>query len=78
MWEDALKVYTDEEQVLRATIEKATASEIDSKTLEKRKIISEWESIIFGPRVVPNEMYWALTCAEKDLGTFIALRYTIC
>lgn len=73
-----MKTYSTEEQGLRLMIEK-TASE-DSKTAriaKERKLLEEWYRIFFGPRqVIPqeNQTYWALTAAERDTETFIAIR----
>nr|XP_023017291.1 programmed cell death protein 7-like [Leptinotarsa decemlineata] len=78
MWESSLRTYTIEEQGLKLMLEK-TASE-DSKTArvkKDRKLLEEWHDILFGPRqVIPpeNATYWALTSAERDLDTFIAIR----
>lgn len=78
MWESSLKVYTKEDQGLKLMLEK-TASE-DSKTAQiakERKLLDEWHTIFFGPRQVisqENSMYWALTAAERDVETFIAIR----
>lgn len=79
MWESSMKTYTTEEQGLRLMIEK-TASE-DSKTAriaKERKLLEEWYTIFFGPRQVisqDNQSYWALTAAERDMETFIAIRW---
>ncbi|KAJ8917983.1 hypothetical protein NQ315_011436 [Exocentrus adspersus] len=78
MWESCLKTYTTEEQGLRLMIEK-TASE-DSKMAhiaKERKLLEEWHTIFFGPRQVisqDNHTYWALTAAERDMETFVAIR----
>ncbi|XP_018565312.1 programmed cell death protein 7-like [Anoplophora glabripennis] len=78
MWESSMKTYTIEEHGLRLMIEK-TASE-DSKTArlaKERKLLGEWYRIFFGLRqVIPqeNQSYWALTAAERDTETFIAIR----
>ncbi|CAG9817129.1 unnamed protein product [Phaedon cochleariae] len=78
MWESALQTYTTEEQGLKLMLEK-TASE-DSKIArlaKERKLLEEWHGIFFGPRRVispENTTYWALTAAERDTDTFIAIR----
>nr|CAI5863678.1 unnamed protein product [Callosobruchus analis] len=78
MWEDSLKTYTTEEQGLKLMLEK-TAVE-DSKTTQlakERKLLDEWHTVFFGPRqLIPpdNTMYWALTAAERDMETFVAIR----
>ncbi|KAG5889362.1 hypothetical protein JTB14_009155 [Gonioctena quinquepunctata] len=78
MWDSSLRTYTIEEQGLKLMLEK-TASE-DSKTAQLKKdrgLLEERHNILFGPRqVIPqeNSTYWALTSAERDNETFIAIR----
>ncbi|XP_056632960.1 programmed cell death protein 7-like [Diorhabda sublineata] len=78
MWESSLKTYTKEEQGLKLLLEQ-TATE-DTKTAELKKeknLLEEWHAVFFGPRqVIPqdNATYWALTAAERDMETFIAIR----
>lgn len=74
MWEDALKTYCEEEQTLRATLQ-AEGDDVDSTIIKNQQIIEEWKTVLFGSsNFIPNETYWALTVAEKNLGTFIAIR----
>lgn len=78
MWENCLRTSTIEEQGLKLMLEK-TAIE-DSKTAQitkERLLLEEWYSVFFGRRqIVPpeNTSYWALTAAERDTETFIAIR----
>lgn len=74
MWENALKTYAIEEQQLRAMLEKNALDEVPAAVSEERKITSEWERLLFGPKIIPCDAYWGLTCAQKDLGTFMAIR----
>lgn len=81
MWESSLRIYTIEEHGLKLMLEK-TANE-DSKiarVAKERKLIDEWNKIFFGAKqIIPqdNSIYWALTAAERDAETFIAIRYVI-
>lgn len=81
MWESSLKTYMIEEQGLKLMLEK-NATE-DTKTAElakERKLLEEWHTVFFGPRqIIPqdNATYWALTAAERDMETFIAIRYDL-
>lgn len=78
MWESSLRIYTIEEHGLKLMLEK-NANE-DSKIArinKERKLIDEWSRIFFGSKqIIPqeNSIYWALTAAERDTETFIAIR----
>ncbi|CAG9858037.1 unnamed protein product [Phyllotreta striolata] len=78
MWESSLKTYITEEQGLKLMLEK-NATE-DSRTAElakERKLLEDWHTVFFGPRQIisqDNAIYWALTAAERDMETFIAIR----
>lgn len=78
MWENALKNYTTEEHMLKTMLEKSASDNLKHKQVLKIKsIISSWEKVIFGGKttIPPNNMiYWALTAAERDIETFIAIR----
>ncbi|KAJ8961955.1 hypothetical protein NQ314_005857 [Rhamnusium bicolor] len=78
MWESSLKTYTIEEQGLRLMIEKTAVEDSKMARIAKeRKLLEEWHNIFFGPRhFLPqgNPSYWALTAAERDIETFIAIR----
>ncbi|XP_050295533.1 programmed cell death protein 7-like [Anthonomus grandis grandis] len=78
MWEDTLLVYTKEEHGLKLMLEKNhTEGSKQSKIAKERKLIDEWKTTFFGQmQAVPsnNATYWALTAAERDLETFVAIR----
>ncbi|XP_018324249.1 programmed cell death protein 7 [Agrilus planipennis] len=74
-WEDSLKLYMKEEQGLRCMLEQSAAEDtIAAQVANERRIIQEWETTLFGPKVIPTPIYWGLTCADKSLETFIAIR----
>lgn len=75
IWDDAQRVYSKEEQGLRLMLEQNAAE--DNKAAEavkERKIVQEWESLLFGPKAEPTPIYNRFICAEKDMDTFIAIR----
>ncbi|KAF5272897.1 hypothetical protein FQA39_LY07663 [Lamprigera yunnana] len=75
IWNDALKVYTKEEQGLRVMLQQNAADDTNFAQLAKEKrIVQEWETVFFGLKCIPNHIYWDLTAAEKSLETFIAVR----
>ncbi|XP_028139067.1 programmed cell death protein 7 [Diabrotica virgifera virgifera] len=78
MWESSLQVYGKEEQGLRLMLEKnATEDTKTAKLSKKRRLLDEWHTVFFGPKqLIPqdHETYWALTAAERDTETFIAIR----
>ncbi|CAH1976866.1 unnamed protein product [Acanthoscelides obtectus] len=78
MWEDSSRTYMTEEQRLKLMLEKTAVEDSKSIQLAKeRKLLDEWYTVFFGPMeaISPeNTMYWALTAAERDMETFIALR----
>lgn len=73
MWERALETYSKEEQGLKTMLETNVASTSKEVSKEK-KIISDWETVLSGPKSIPNDSYWGLMCAEKDFRMFIAIR----
>lgn len=76
MWEKTLLVYGKEEQGLKVMLEQNAAEDSNAIKVEKeKKIAAEWSEVLFGPKVVPSDAYWALTAAERDLESFIAVRY---
>lgn len=78
IWGHALNVYSKEEQALLATLQKTAAEDTNAARIAKeRKITNAWELALFGPKCIPSTAYWGLTSAEKDLETFIAIRYFI-
>ncbi|KAF5300135.1 hypothetical protein FQR65_LT09226 [Abscondita terminalis] len=75
IWNDALRVYSKEEQGLRMMLEQnAVEDTISARIAKEKRIIQQWENVFFGPRWIPNHIYWNLTAAEKDTETFIAIR----
>lgn len=74
MWEEALERYMKEEHGLKVMLQNNTVMEIPRISTEKR-IVMDWESVLFGPKIIPSDAYWGLMCAEKDIGTFIAIRF---
>lgn len=75
MWEKTQQIYAKEEQGLKIMLEQSAAE--DSNTIRKekeKKIADEWLDVLFGAKVVPSEAYWALTAAEKNFETFVAVR----
>lgn len=79
IWENSMKTYTTEEQGLRLMLEKNAEDDSKAAKLAKeRKLFDEWQTVLFGPKyLIPanNPTYWALTAAERDMETFIAIRY---
>lgn len=76
MWENSCKVYSKEEQGLKVMLEQNAVEDSNTIRMEKeKKIAAEWTDVLFGPKVVPTEAYWALTAAEKNFETFIAVRW---
>lgn len=73
MWQKALKSYTMEERGLRVMLDMKSKT-TETKDDKNKKIIKEWSLALFGPTFVPSDAYWVLTCAERDLEIFIALR----
>lgn len=73
MWEKALNSYNIEEQGLKVMLESNSADEKPAVKLED-KITNDWETVLFGVKTVPNEVGLALTCADRDSRTFIAVR----
>ncbi|XP_066151645.1 programmed cell death protein 7 [Euwallacea fornicatus] len=78
MWENSLQVYLKEEQGLKLMLEKTQTEDSKQARLNKeRRLVEEWKTVLFGQvHVVPtnNSTYWALTAAERELETFIAIR----
>lgn len=75
MWENSLQMYTKEEQGLKMMLEQNAAEDSLALQVEKeKKIIEEWNTVMFGPKIVPSPAYWGLTSAEKNFETFIAMR----
>lgn len=78
MWESSLRTYTIEEHGLKLMLEKnANEDSKIARIAKERKLIDEWNTIFFGPKqIIPqeNSIYWALTAAERDAETFIAIR----
>lgn len=77
MWEKALQTYNKEEQSLKVMLENNAANEVHTAVSKEKKVIMDWETLLFGPKIIPTEAYWGLTCAEKDIRTFIAIRYIL-
>lgn len=79
MWESSLRTYTIEEQGLKLMLEKNANEDSNiARMAKERKYIEEWNTVFFGPKqIIPqdNSIYWALTAAERDTETFIAIRY---
>lgn len=78
MWENTLQNYNKEEQCLKIML--AHKSDKDTKAVTRGKqvrIIEEWENLLFGqkdPNEASNATYWALTSADRDLESFVAIR----
>jgi len=48
-----------------------------AKLIKERRLVEEWKRALFGHlHTIPsnNPTYWALTAAERELETFIAIR----
>lgn len=74
-WEKLLQVYTKEEQGLKVMLEQSATEDSNSIRLEKeKKTAAEWTDVLFGPRVVPSDAYYALTAAERDFERFLDVR----
>ncbi|RZC42296.1 hypothetical protein BDFB_004793 [Asbolus verrucosus] len=76
MWENSFQSYCKEEQCLRVMLEhNATMDTKAAINAKQTRVVEEWENLIFGPREnYNNPTYWALTSAERDMETFIAIR----
>ncbi|XP_022919433.2 programmed cell death protein 7 [Onthophagus taurus] len=74
MWEDMSKVYAKEEQGLKVMLEKNASGDQLNGLKRSDQLIRDWERCIFGPKFVPNQAYYGLTSAEKNMETFIAIR----
>lgn len=78
IWQDCMKTYNREEQSLRLMLEKNAQDDTQAAHRAKEQtLLEEWQEVLFGPKhLIPtnNPTYWALTAAERDLQTFIAIR----
>lgn len=78
IWENVSKQYNAEELMLKTMLEKTANETLRNKELLKEKeTLFLWEKAIFGDKVIPshaNATHWALTAAERDMETFIAIR----
>lgn len=78
IWENASKMYNVEENMLKTMLEKTANENLRNKELRKEKeTLFLWERAIFGDKVIANPAnasHWALTAAERDMETFIAIR----
>ncbi|XP_060522000.1 programmed cell death protein 7-like [Cylas formicarius] len=78
MWEASLKTYSTEEQGLKLMLEKnATEDSKAARLAKERKLVEEWKTVLFGSShsiSSTNPTYWALTAAERDMETFVAIR----
>ncbi|XP_044756837.1 uncharacterized protein LOC123315266 [Coccinella septempunctata] len=78
IWENTSKQYNAEELMLKTMLEKTATETLRNKELLKeRETLFLWEKAIFGNKVNPtpeNATHWALTAAERDMETFIAIR----
>lgn len=78
MWENSLRTYSIEEHGLRLMLEKNAEDDSKAARLAKeKKLLEEWQTVLFGPKYlipVNNPTYYALTAAERDMETFIAIR----
>jgi hypothetical protein len=72
LWEDQLKGYDVEEQGLRAMLDAAVVERTKSETSQDKKILAEWETLLFGKREAYSSFY---KVAEQDADAFVALRY---
>lgn len=78
MWENALQNYNKEEQCLKIML--AHNAEKDTKAVTRGKqirIIDEWDNLVFGSKdtsTASNATFWALTSADRDLESFVAIR----
>lgn len=72
-WENSLKVYAKEEKGLKMMLDQ-TATNDSIKKDKERKLIQEWDIVLFGQKHVPTPAYWGLTAAEKNFETFVAIR----
>lgn len=48
-----------------------------AKLAKERRLVDEWKTVLFGQsHAIPSNhpTYWALTAAERELETFIAIR----
>ncbi|KAK9874671.1 hypothetical protein WA026_005492 [Henosepilachna vigintioctopunctata] len=78
IWENALKQYNTEEHMLKTMLEKTASENLKHKELLKEKqTLFMWEKVIFGDKTIAsaqNASFIALTAAERDMETFIAIR----
>ncbi|KAL1489151.1 hypothetical protein ABEB36_014092 [Hypothenemus hampei] len=78
MWENSMQAYLKEEQGLKFMLEKnQTEDSKQAKMVKERCLVEQWKTVLFGrSHSVPstNPTFWALTAAERDLETFIAIR----
>lgn len=75
IWNDALNVYSKEEQGLQVMLEQNAVEDTNAaRAAKERRITQEWDMALFGPKCIPSPAFWGLTSAEKDLETFIAIR----
>lgn len=78
MWENTLKVYLTEEQGLKLMLEKTQTEDSRQAKLKKEKrLVEKWKVVLFSQlHSMPSShhTYWALTAAERDMDTFIAIR----
>ncbi|XP_044262039.1 U11/U12 small nuclear ribonucleoprotein 59 kDa protein-like [Tribolium madens] len=77
MWENSYQNYCKEEQCLKVMLEhNATMDSKAAINAKQARIVDDWESLLFGPKDAPvnNPTFWALTSADRDMETFIAIR----
>ena len=78
MWENSYQNYCKEEQCLKVMLEhNATEDTKAAITAKQTRVVDSWENLIFGPKndaTTNNSTYWALTSADRDLESFIAIR----
>ncbi|KAL3277174.1 hypothetical protein HHI36_012525 [Cryptolaemus montrouzieri] len=78
IWENALKQYNTEEHMLKTMLEKTASENLKHKELLKEKeTLFSWEKVIFGEKMSfssENASLLALTAAERDMETFVAIR----
>ncbi|CAG9767386.1 unnamed protein product [Ceutorhynchus assimilis] len=78
MWENTTVVYLKEEQGLRLMLEKNQIEDTrQAKLAKERRLVEEWKTVLFSPlHAIPSNYptFWALTAAERDIGTFVAIR----
>lgn len=75
MWENTLKSYQKEEQGLHMMLEQnAEEDTISTQLAKEKRTTQEWETALFGQKLVPVPAFFALTAAERDMETFINVR----